>query len=326
MLECLTGLIDVRGCKRTNGSTPVVYISDLPGISVKSLDMVADSDKENYKGVLTAIYNRAVLRIINDFHSQSGINSRVKVFNNSYCNGKYITPFEEIPPSSVSVDQGILFTFPLSKYLSLRLQSIRFFSSSISNVTFFVKEALSGAILKEVTVQVNQGDNFIPLDVLVFPAPYRQQLFVGYDGSSTGYYKTINTECYDDCNCTCEIVSCSGCTSVRGMQTNTLTDETYGLSVTYNLECSAERLICENKSSFTTALLYASGIEYIHEVYGSDRINYFTSTNAEEREKLLEDFNKRYWSGLKTAIKNISFCDDCCFECIEKVTYQYVSP
>jgi len=287
--------------------------------------MVADSEKENHINVLNAIFNRAIIRIVNDFFSKSGINGKLKIYGNSYCNGRYDIPFEEVPAATDSIEQGILFTFPLSKYLSLRIDELVFYSPSSANITFFIKDNISGTVLKEVNVVTEVGKNLIKLNTLVFPAPHRQHIFVGYDGSSTGYYKTTNLECYEGCDCDCEILSCTGCTYVRGLIQDTKTHETFGLSVSYALECSMERLICENKNLFSRALLYASGIEYLHEVMGSDRINYFTSTNAEEREKLMDSFTKSYWAGLTTAIKNINFCDDCCFECQEPISYRYTN-
>ena len=51
-INCLKSVIGVLGCKEPQ---PLVYLNSLPGISIKSLDMIANEDQITYLGVISNI-------------------------------------------------------------------------------------------------------------------------------------------------------------------------------------------------------------------------------------------------------------------------------
>jgi len=232
-----------------------------------------------------------------------------------------------MPATMVSTEQGIIFTFKQSKYLMLNVLNILFRSEADKTVTFYVKDTVTGDIYDTFTVDLVAGENTIPINKSYAPRRHSNKLFIGYDGSTTGYYVTSDRSCYDDCDdCGCsDVCEANGGDIVSGFSV-TKTGMTYGLSVQYSLDCSFSRLLCENIGALKQAMLYAAGIEYMYEMMGTSRMNRYTMTKREDFDSIKDMFEARYKNSLKAAIKNINLCDTCCFECKGGILYNYVNP
>lgn len=64
-MECLTDFVGIRGCGETVPGSGV-YLNTLPGISLESLDKVADSEQITYKGLWADIQTEAGVRFYTD--------------------------------------------------------------------------------------------------------------------------------------------------------------------------------------------------------------------------------------------------------------------
>jgi hypothetical protein len=92
--------------------------------------------------------------------------------------------------------------------------------------------------------------------------------------------------------------------------------DTFGLTATFNIGCSYNNMICDNKMNFVTCLLYAMGIEMMIETLYSERLNYFTTIKAQEAEALKGIFQAEYDSRLANALDGIDISTrNCCIEC-----------
>jgi len=319
-MSCLENVIGVPGCHYD--SAPIVMLNTLPGISIRSLDAIANEDKLNFIGVIEAIGERVAMRIESDFATNIGI--ELKAYNEVFCTGRLKDPLTLVPAAVAPGLQGIVFEFLQSKQMVMTLLNVYFRSPVAQNLDFFVIDLFTGDVLDTVNVDLVQGENRFSIGKEYYPRRHSNKLFIGYEGSASGYYDSEDKECYDGCTCDCEeIKSCGGCSVISGFK-QTYTDSTYGMSVEWAINCSYCRLLKDNVHLFRNAILYAAGIEYLLELMGSSRINRFTSLNAEQNAELMQNYNKMYYSSLKSATKNLNLCDHCCFECTGGIHYGYV--
>lgn len=329
MFNCLSKAINVRGCSSTN--LPLIYLNSLPGISIKSLDMIANEDKLNYTGVIDSIIQRAGQRILLDFISGAA-NAKInpKYFNTINCIGRVTEPLVFNNANVTPILQGIKITFKQSQYLSLNLYNLYFRSQVNQNLDFYIIDLVTNDVLDTINVDLIAGDNKIIINKLYYPNPRSTQIGIIYNSLNTGYYNSKNLPCYDECCNECSdhdvIGLCCNDNTIAGYSQGQVSDNTYGLSIEYSIECSYERLLCENINMFLQPLLYACGIEYIYELIGSSRLNKYTTTKKEENEQLLKNFEKRYMQAIEKSVRVINWCDNCCWYCEEMVNYKYVTP
>jgi hypothetical protein len=315
-MNCLKNIIGVLGCE--SDTRPLIYLNRLPGVSIKSLDMIANEDQITYLGVIDDIITRAGMRLEIDMLALGGI--RLTQDSQAQCLGRLVEPVEQkIGESGL---QGMVFTFRQSKYLTLKILSLFFYSPITQNVTFYVIDAVTNEVYDTIPAQLQPGDNEIPINRSYYPRRSGNFLLVVYEGEGVSYYETIDEPCYDECQCR----FITACGNKRMGFKDDFTEETFGLGVKFIEECSVSRLICENASLVANALLYAAGVEYVLEVMGSSRLNRFTSVKVEDYNKLLAIFESAYKKALTAALKNIDVCDGCCFDCENIITYTYASP
>ena len=316
-------MIGLKGCHEFNVA-PLIYIDQLPGISVKAFDSVADTDKVTYLGVFEAITERAAARIEMDLLGGANIEFANVMIDG--CIGRLKEPLTFVPRGTYGEYRGVVFQFEQSKYLVLNINKINFRSDIAQTVNFFAKDLFTGDILFTKTVDLIVGENEIPINEEVFPRRSSNKVFFGYDASESGYYDTSNLDCFDNCCSTCASVSCSSCSFISGSNAIQFQPTTFGLSISYSINCSMNRFLCENINVFKTAMLYAVGVEYLVEALASPRINAFTTTNKEANEKVYNLFEKRYQKALEVSIKSLNFCDNCCFDCKGGIHYDYINP
>jgi len=306
MANCLAQAINVRGC----GNTPLVYLNSLPGISLKSLDLIKNEEQHSYVDVINDVRERAANRVTFDFFASSNVEFTLLPHTN--CVGRISEPLQLLPPSGG--EGGILFDFVTSKYLSLRIVNLYFKSDVVQTITFFVKDVVTNEVLDTIVADLVIGENEIPVNKLYYPTRTSTKLFVGYDLSTTGYYKTSIEDCYEGCN-GCRVLGTCGCRIARAFNGNTPSQTTYGLGILYTEECSFDKFVCDNINLFLQPLLYASGIEFVHELIGSTRLNSITSMPKDAREALLTNYTDMYEKSMKLLLKKIDLCDTCCFRC-----------
>jgi hypothetical protein len=297
-------------------------LNTLPGISTRSLDAIANGDRVTYLGVIEAISERVAMRIETDFAANIGI--ELKSYNEVFCTGRIDDPLTYVPANAVPGLQGLVFEFLQSKQLVMHVLKLYFRSDIAQTINFFIIDLFTNDLLDTITLELEPGENEFYLGNEYFPQRHSNKLFIGYDGSTTGYYSTSDSECYDGCHCGCPQIRVCGCNKLVSGYKNEYTHDTYGLSIEWAIACSYCRLLTENIHLFKTAIMYAAGVEYMLELWGSDRLNKYTTTKADENEKLLEYYKKMYISSLKSVTQNLNLCDHCCFECKGGIQYKYV--
>jgi hypothetical protein len=98
---------------------------------------------------------------------------------------------------------------------------------------------------------------------------------------------------------------------------------TNGIIATISIGCNFEGLICNNKNTFDAPYLYLLGVELMHELLYTDRLNKYTTIGKTDAEELRGIYQADFEKYLKLAIDGIDLDKyDCCLECNEPVQYK----
>ena len=309
--KCLFPLVDIN-C----AGTGPIDIRKLHSISLKSLDEVADQDKDNYANVLRSLVSLAGARIVSDLANRLDT-KRINHHNGSGCIG---VPASDNATLIYTGKQGVRFQLNRSKYLVMRIRSIVVFSEIDQNITLKIEDQYS--TLWTQTYALTAGANELAINFEISNALYKRDLFVGYD-QTLHAYKVMALYCDDDCTSywqgTCGQCSSAGNAFVGG--------DTGGITVHYDLTCSLEAFLCYNVDRLSTALLYAMGIEHILTALGTTRRNVNTVVQgAMNQVNLLPAYEMRFKEEMEAFYRSTDFCDNCCFECTPAVVNRYVCP
>jgi hypothetical protein len=339
LIECFKKVINIPSCDTNN--TGGIQINQLPGISIKSLQSIAKEEQESYINVVNDIIMRAIYRIINDLSSY--ITIELNNYGQVLCYGRleqdkdgYLIPVDATTNTTLV---GGLVSVSQSKFLTLYIDSFRFYSPRQQTGVFYLLTTQNNQIIETYTVDLVAGENNIIVNKHFYPTNYSRTIAIVYDSSTLEHYKTNSLDCYDACPCDCTFVCSSGVSSngnriaeipaggVLGHKW-TNSQDTYGISVTYGLNCDLGVFICQNINKFSNILMYAVQIEYYLELIGSSRLNKFTTTKASDYEKIYDVATKDYVNSYKTLSKSLNFCDNCCFPCKNSgfIKSRYIKP
>lgn len=312
VLDCVYRIINAPNC---GDEPPMVSITTLPGISLRALDMIANDDKLNYVGVIQSIIQRAFLRTISDLQALAGV--ELSNLDSTYCYGVL-----EEPRRIISINGATRFfelNIPPSKYFVATLLDISIFSArNNQNATIRIVDETLNRTIFTTNVLLNEGHNTIYINQDILNTRWNANLRFYIEGQLQ-LYNTHELPCTTDCD---NGSLCYRCDPNQRTERRNM----HGAGVSWLERCSFEKLVCAYPESFKSALLYASGIEFILESIGSPRANLFTTAKIEDLLKLQPIFEGYYKNALKNLSKNVNFCDECCFKCSGEVIYRYARP
>jgi hypothetical protein len=339
-MNCFIDYIGLRGA--VSGITPDsgLYVNDLPGINLKSLDAIADSDKVNYQRLWDIIQQRAVKNFGNAIYSILNRRYRIRTLLQSIDLLKQIDAITYDP-----LAQWRGFTIELSFKNMQRLVASPFQTTHIQELSLYLTSVPAGDVPVKI-FDLNTGD---VLDSFTIPAAsavigwnrikvekryVAYRIFCAYDATlieGTNLYipQTVITGCM---SCVNWIYGFSFCEAyVRGAQTVVKTDPTilgftnqsYGLSAKFSVGCTYDGLAANNRALFANALWYLIGAEILVERLSSDRINRYTTIDREQAQENLAYMQEQYKINLEQALEGINLTmGDCCIEQNAQVTYR----
>jgi hypothetical protein len=339
-MDCFIDYIGLRGA--VSGIVPDsgLYVNDLPGISLKSIDSVADSDKVTYQNLWNIIQKRAMNKFRSAVTAQLSHRYRIKTIIQSIDLLKQIDQLFYDP-----VAQWRGFAIQLTFQNMQRIVASAFQSTNIQELWLYLHEAPSA----DVTIKIFDmatGDTLDTFTILqasavagwnkvkVFKKYISYQLFVAYDATAvqgTNLYVPPTIEFYSTemVNWIYGFVFANA--YVRGAQTILQSDptqlafgnQTYGLSGIFSVGCTYDGLTCNNKMLLGDTLQYLLGAEIMQERLASDRINRYTTIDRDQATKNLEYFTDQYETLMAQALDGIDIkTSDCCIERNAQVTYR----
>lgn len=322
-MECLNGYIGLRWCKSETPESEL-YINDLQGINLKSIDSIADSEQGTFIEVWEQVQKRGIKRFETAVLNALSRRYKIKTLFESYNFGKSI---ETVANQTPSANEYRGFTIELNDYSSplqvISIQSLSLYLKVGGSVTVKIFEVLTedSAELFTKTFTGVEGWNKIPINKDFLEV---RKLFIAYNSSSINSpYKEV------DGGCGCVFEGCGAL--VNGAKSDlSITDietgnNTFGLSGVFSVKCLFSQLLCDNKSLFATALWYALGAELMSERIYSDRLNRYTTIDLAKAKELRTEFAQIADNELQNALEGIQLnLSDCCIDCGTLVTTAYM--
>lgn len=335
-MYCLENWIGVLGCEAEE-SLSGIYVNSLPGVSLESIDKIADADQVTFKGVWNDIQIRAIRRFENDVVETFKKRYRIKKVAETIDLLKYI----DKTSITAAVDELRGFTFELIFKNDSRIVASNLYVLSIQELSIYLPSNYD--IQKPVTVYIYDMVDGTKLDEIDFDVTLVagtwvkkqvnkryydvQRVFICYNAEFVDSVKQELKNSYP--NLTYWSDSIYGINNIFskirgavGSDTVTPTDanivqgsNTFGLSGIFSLSCRYDFLVCKNKDVFTSAWWFLLGTELMVETIYTNRLNFFT-LNKDEAKALKDYFQVEYEKAIAQACDDIDIdLNDACVEC-----------
>lgn len=329
-MDCLIDYIGlIKGC---GNSAPLsnLYINQLPGITTKSIDKIANEDQVTYLNVWNDIQTRASKRFELDVRRAFLNKYKIRNVTSSNSLGKYLDATTTKVPSAewrgitIETDWFNVMNFVQSSLFTIYIQSIDFYSPINQAATpIKIFDLINGDVIDDLSQDVVIGWNTIQINKKY---PYRR-MFIGIDSTnitSTAFYLT-NARFYRfyDCNAT----TYGGVAPIGTPSQVIKGNNTWGLSAVFGVRCTWDGVVCNNKDQFALAWWYLLGVEMMNERINSPRINSYTTINLDQAEALKKQFESEYMGfvdtqgvfvpgALQQTVDGFDLDQsDCCIEC-----------
>jgi hypothetical protein len=336
-MQCLQDYIGIRWCKAEEPESDL-WINDLPGISLKGLDKIANEEQITFLEVWNTIQRRSIRRLSTAIVNELAKRYKLKRTIESYSLPKIV---DAVDDQTAEAAEYRGFTVSLGCNASplqvIHIQELSFYrkvapASGQENVTikFFSVIETDADEVHSITFASAQGWNRIPVNKDFFDT---EKVFVGYDATAIESVKLqLNDrfDFHDGCAC---IQMCPCDAYVKGAKSDNPFgnleegNNTFGLSGIISIKCMYETIVCDNKSLFATALWYLEGAETMAERMFTDRLNRYTTVDLEKAKALRSEFEYRFSEELASVLAGIDLNTyDCCLECNDVVTSVEMRP
>ena len=330
-MSCFTNYIGVKGCPGAESESGL-YINSLPGVTLQSIDMIANSEQITFLEVFKEVEARSSLKLTQDITNYLKKRYKLKTITQSINLGKRFNPAVATTPSTTqyrgfSVDLGYV---PNGNQLAeTQLQQI-----NVQTLSLYADNIPTNPVLVEI-INKETGEAMWSKYVTIASTGW-QEIQVNQS------FRTTALMCYYDAN-GLDSVSlpipqaayglCQSCSMfifgpncramLYGIESHssdpTIYDQgwdTFGLTGVFSIGCSYEGIICDTKSNFADAYLYLLGTELMVETAYSDRLNEFTTVKRADAEELRAIFQVEYEKRLANALDGIEISlRNCCIEC-----------
>lgn len=326
-MRCFVDYVGLQYC------TPVVpesgyYINWVPGISIKSMDNIADAEQKSFIGVWNDIQERSAVMF-----EQRILNVLSKYIRTEQT--KQNTQFGAFRDQTQLADfgnqyRGVRIYATLWRYKKLYIKNFIFWSQEAkTGAQFKIYDLNFGTLLHTITVDLIAGFNTVQVNYSVTNnMPFQTQIYICYDANEIKSRQTDSV-----------VMGSDGqyAAFVSGGYVNGLSDpntanivyvgDTYGISINYIVECSLEAFICSNRERFKQAWVSLLSAEFMKEKLFSDRVNRYTMNMTKEKmEEMYNKYVEEYNKEIDDVLINMALPKDDCFHCNTLVQTIYARP
>lgn len=335
-MECLRDYIGVLGCGAT-APAGTKYINSLPGISLESIESLADSEQRNYLGVWNDVQTRALAKFDIDVNEKFAKRFRIKQIRSSVDLLRIINTASVTPAASEKRGFSIELTVKNSMFVSSNLQSI--FLESLS--VYIIDKTVIGPSIAITAVNLDTQqilDTFTVLVANLSNGWNNVQVNKSYSADRIAFI--YDAAEIDSVNQKIALYASNGLSQLvsvvyggycspylRGIHYTDLGApsfgiDSFGLTGVFSVVCKWDNLVCNNKEQFVYPIWYLHGAEMMIERINTDRVNYWTTVGREKARALYADFMSEYDRSLSQLVDSISIADnDACVECNEKLQW-----
>lgn len=329
----MSGLTDFIGVKGHHASPASGrFINELAGISLKSMQKVANEEQLNFLGVWNDVQSRAWMRLTTDLRNKLRAKYLVKSNRGLF----YVV-------STATGNNVAASNHYRGWVIDTGLDENGFFAFYVNQISVDLPEAVptlivklfdrAGAVLDTFTV----SDAVAGINTVTVAKSYSTaHLFVAVDCTSVALKQTeFEPSCLNSCcDMICDLLG-NGCEpSVYGAEAMKVTparqgktSTSYGITADVMATCDYSSIIGYQKDTFTAAWMYLLGHELMLERMYSDRKNMFTTVDAETAVQLKDHYLGEYENALNDAVAGIRInTNDACIECRQMVAHREALP
>ena len=329
-LDCLTGVVGVRGCDAGNS---LVYVNSLPGISVPDFDKAINSESRNAYTRIAELIQLAIAEVAQDVQGALLDKYELKTFIENDVVG-YFRDDKVVMPAQVGSMTGLQVRVNLTPYLKLFIRQIKLLCNFTGNVNIKVYDLIQGVLLDTIPINAVTGQIVtLPVDKEYYSDRQRINLFIGYE-SDFDAYKTLLSAYADDLG-TSSIYNNSWMffrgvsigTNVPKLRENLVGNSgTAGLSISYSVQCSFDEHLCNIKKMLAMPILYKTGSLMMKEMKYSKRLNGVVTSYTQNHDELMKDYNNEYTLRMEQLFQNMVMPDTICFSCNAQAQSRVVLP
>ncbi len=329
-MECLEGYIGIKGCP---GDEPEsgLFVNELPGINLKSVVEIADTDQKTYLNVWADVEKRALKRFSTMLAAYFKTKYQIKLLFDRVRVGETLdTTLDAVAAErrGLQLELNPQAAYPrVSPFVTVSFTNLEFYSDGVYNgVNFYIHNGTE-QIWNE-TVNLVQGWNTITKRFQIPATTILETIRVSVDASAVPTPETTIGEIYSDGTACCECCISSCCSGeIKGFVLDTATEEVttqtnnvHGFRGYVSMECKYDGLVCGSKDLFASALWYLLGEEMMIERIYSDTINQYTTVQLAKAKELRDYYKEMVTEELNHVVDGIDLKrSDCCLECNDLV-------
>lgn len=326
-MSCLSTLVGVKGCGQ---SSTELYVQQLPGVTIASMDQAISNEHKAALPALTTFVEEATDQVLNEVRLKASAKYDFKSFiDNNVCGYYYEDKQEQAAEASYLT--GYQIRLDQTPYLSFYINQLRLFVNHTGTVNVLVYDLIQGKLLDTIPVEAVAGE-IVTVDVNKVYSSHKQRLnlFIGYASNFTSYNTSFapvySNTCADFCNI---CYSNSGTLYFRqskiasvSPKLNTYVDTLShgaGLSFNYSLQCSFDELLCGVRNMLAYAVLYKAGQRIMMEMKFSKRLTGIVTNFKADHAELMDYYEQEYNKQIKQVFDNMVLRDGLCYSCKQKV-------
>jgi hypothetical protein len=335
-MGCLNDYIGIRWCGGSASAPSSLYINDLPGLSIKQFNSITDEENGTFLSVWNTVQNRAERRFALDVREAMGAKYRLKSLaqgvtlsrdiedytTNTYPNSTYLG-------ISIELNSGDNLYTP-SPLMQINVQSVSFYNplgvntGLDSSVVFFDMDTNQILYQKSIVLGAGGWENYEINQSFLSTStqnPLRIACVINNAEQLAFVSQTLNSEIRINSCCQADINGMS----ISGNQVYSESAESYGVTATFNVTCSWDSLICQNKNLFSRAFWYLCGIEFLTELIYSTTLSKWTTIGMNQMKDLRAEYEVEYQKSLKQVADGMYLDCDCCLDCASPVQIRTAS-
>jgi len=324
--DCLQNFIGLRGYCSDITPESGLYINDLPSVSLKMLNGLADGEQKNYSELFNQLYTRTLNQLESDILNKSQKFFKTNILIDNSLTGYYADPLEVSASSTDFKGVTIETNQRTSKYLSIYVNSVQLYLPAIVSDNIYIYNLMNGELLDTIPFDGLVGNNIIQINKKYITYVQDTKVFICYNSNDVG--NSVKSDCIGSGSiATTRGAKISTASSV--IESNLTYDgDGYGLIANYNIRCDITEFICSSKDVLKFAIWWKLGASIMFERMTSDRMNKYTlNKSAVEIKELWEYYEEQYDTIMKNVLNNMEAnSDNVCFSCNKQRQYNYLRP
>jgi hypothetical protein len=307
-MQCL---IDFIGVRAPGAPVPAsgLYLNDLPGIDLKSIKAITDADQGTWTETWQVVQRRAASvfqsAITNALSPKYRLHRVIEAI---------VTPQVILPEQTKAASneyRGIYITMPVmaSPLQQWYLSTIDLYLADTASTVVKVYQ-VNGQVFKELdsfTITDKQGMYHLVVDRSY---TLSGDVYIGYDAL---HVRSVSLPITGDDMSQLSYMQCRAAT--WDGTTIAPTNDSYGLSASYNLQCSYDALVGNMRQPLAVAWWYLLGAELMAERIYTDRINRYTTIDLNKAKDLREEFKRAFIDELQSVADGLDLSTDSCIAC-----------